>query len=665
LVFVNEQLMVAGLNFGATSHNLVIPMILLSFILGSQMILRPAPIFADHMVLPRGMSVPVFGLGIPGKTVEVEFAGYRSQTVVKPEGVWRLKLPRHAAGGPFVMKIKSAGHVTLISDIQLGDVWLISGQSNMEWPVSRSKEVDRMKANVDPSIRLFHVVRQSTEAPVREIRGNWTVGTKQSIGNWSGIGLAFAIELRKHIKVPVGLIQATWGGTRIEAWMSQKSLESDNRLKPMLDEYLANLTGFQTRLDNWQSQANAWDALNEKKDPGNTGFDKGYHRADFNDADWQDMALPEPWEQDESRDIDGASWYRYHFQLPVDWKGKGLRLELGFIGNDDMTYVNGLKVGGMFGKDKARSYYIGPGVVHEGGNVIAVRVWNRSGEGGILGPNLRLGPADGGAYLDLATTWKTKNELVIEPPVDDAKKRPLRPMGPGDRNAPAGAFSGMISPLIPYGIRGILWYQGENNIGHADEYKAAFPDLIKDWRERWKNPELPFFFVQLPGFARAGDQKKSDWADMRDAQLSGLNLPYVSMVVSIDQQDPDTIHPIKKYEIGKRLADLAAAQVYETGNFAFSPIVSTTKLNGANARVVFQNAYRGLKTSDGKPIRGFEVMDSGGGWHEAQVQIISPAVIVSAVGIGVVKGVRYCWSDNPSGNLVNSAGLPAAPFMRF
>jgi sialate O-acetylesterase len=433
----------------------------------------------------------------------------------------------------------------------------------------------------------------------------------------------------------------------------------------MLDEYLANLTGFQTRLDNWQSQANAWDALNEKKDPGNTGFDKGYHRADFNDADWQDMALPEPWEQDESRDIDGASWYRYHFQLPVDWKGKGLRLELGFIGNDDMTYVNGLKVGGMFGKDKARSYYIGPGVVHEGGNVIAVRVWNRSGEGGILGPNLRLGPADGGAYLDLATTWKTKNELVIEPPVDDAKKRPLRPMGPGDRNAPAGAFSGMISPLIPYGIRGILWYQGENNIGHADEYKAAFPDLIKDWRERWKNPELPFFFVQLPGFARAGDQKKSDWADMRDAQLSGLNLPYVSMVVSIDQQDPDTIHPIKKYEIGKRLADLAAAQVYETGNFAFSPIVSTTKLNGANARVVFQNAYRGLKTSDGKPIRGFEVMDSGGGWHEAQVQIISPAVIVSAVGIGVVKGVRYCWSDNPSGNLVNSAGLPAAPFMRF
>ena len=534
----------------------------------------------------------------------------------------------------------------------------------MEWPVSRSKEVDKMKAEVDPSIRLFRVVKQSVEAPLREIRGTWAVGTKQTIGNWSGIGLAFAIEIRKAAKIPIGLIQATWGGTRIEAWMSEKSLESDKRLKPLLDEYISNLAGFQGRLDKWQAEANAWDTLNEKKDPGNNGFDKGWHRPEFKDADWQDLPLPEPWEQDEFRDVDGASWYRYHFQLPAEWKGKGLRLELGFIGNDDQTYVNGLKVGGSLGKDKPRSYYVGPGVIRDGENVIAVRVWNRSGEGGILGPNLKLGTVNGGAYIDLATTWKSKNELVIDPPEDIAKKRPLRPMGPGDRNAPAGAFSGMIAPLIPFGIKGILWYQGEGNIGQAEAYKTAFPTLIKDWRERWKNPELPFFFVQLPGFARAGNPKKSEWAEMRDAQLSGLNLPYVGMVVSIDQQDPDTIHPIKKYEIGKRLADLASAQLYQSGKFSFSPIVSTSKLNGSTARVVFQNAVRGLKTSDGKAVRGFEILDSGGGWHEAQVVIQSPAVIVSAPGIGVVKGVRYCWSDNPSGNLVNSVGLPATPFMR-
>jgi sialate O-acetylesterase len=639
-------------------------MILLSLILGSQMMLRPAPIFADHMVLPRGMSVPVFGLGIPGKTVEVEFAGFRSQTIVKPEGTWRLRLPKHAAGGPYDMRIKSAGQETVISDVLMGDIWLISGQSNMEWPVSRSKEVDKMKASVDPNIRLFRVVKQSVEAPLREIRGTWTVGSKQTIGNWSGIGMAFAIELRKTAKVPIGLIQATWGGTRIEAWMSQKSLESDKRLKPLIDDYMSNLRGFQARLDKWQGEANAWDALNEKKDPGNNGFDKGWHRPEFKDADWQDMSLPEPWEQDEFKDVDGASWYRYHFQLPIDWKGKGLRLELGFIGNDDQTYVNGLKVGGSVGKDKPRSYYIGPGVTREGENVLAVRVWNRSGEGGILGPNMKIGPIDGGAYIDLSTTWKSKNELVIDPPIEIEKKRPLRPMGPGDRNAPAGAFSGMIAPLIPYGIKGILWYQGEGNIGQAEEYKTAFPTLIKDWRERWKNPELPFFFVQLPGFARAGDPKKSEWAEMREAQLSGLNLPYVGMVVSIDQQDPDTIHPIKKYEIGKRLADLASAQVYQSGKYSFSPIVSTVKLNGSSARVVFQNSVRGLKTYDSKPVRGFEVMDSGGGWHEAQVVIQTPTVIVSATGIGVVKGVRYCWSDNPSGNLVNSVGLPATPFMR-
>lgn len=521
-----------------------------------------------------------------------------------------------------------------------------------------------MKAGVDPNIRLFRVVKQSVEAPLREIRGNWTVGTKQTVGNWSGIGLAFAIEVKKAAKVPIGLIQATWGGTRIEAWMSQKSLESDKRLKPLLDEYLSNLSGFQSRLDKWQTEANAWDVLNEKRDPGNMGFDKGWHRHEFNDTDWIDLSLPEPWEQDEFKDVDGASWYRYHFQLPTEWKGKGLRLELGFIGNDDQTYINGLKVGGTMGKDKPRAYYIGPGVVRTGENVIAIRVWNRSGEGGILGPNLKLGTVDGGAYIDLATTWKSKNELVIDPPDDETKKRPLRPMGPGDRNAPAGAFSGMISPLVPFGIKGVLWYQGEGNIGQAEAYKTAFPILIKDWRERWKSPTLPFFFVQLPGFARAGNPKKSEWAEMREAQLSGLNLAYVGMVVSIDQQDPDTIHPIKKYEIGRRLADLASAQVYESGKFSFSPYVSTSKLTGATARVVFQNAVRGLKTSDGKPVRGFEVMDSGGGWHEAEAVIQSPSVVVSAPGIGIVKGVRYCWSDNPNGNLVNSVGLPATPFSR-
>lgn len=639
-------------------------MVLASLLIGSQMMLRPAPIFADHMVLPRGTSVPVFGLGIPGKTVEVQFGGFKSQTIVQPEGTWSLKLPPREAGGPFTMTIKSAGQQTILSDILVGDVWLCSGQSNMEWPVSRSKEVDQMKAGVDSQIRMFRVVRQSTEAPLREIRGNWMVGSPTSIANWSGIGLAFAIELKSRIKVPVGLIQATWGGTGIEAWMSQRSLESDSKLKPILDEYLSKLPGFDQRLAKWQEEANAWDIINEKKDPGNAGSEKGWHRADFNDSDWSDIALPEPWEQDESKDVDGASWYRYHFKLPADWQGKGLRLELGFIGNDDMTYVNGLKVGATFGKNKSRSYYLGPGVLRDGENVIAVRVWNRSGEGGILGPNLKLGPTDGGAYMDLSTTWKTKNELVIDPPTDPANKRPIRPMGPGDRNAPSGAFSGMISPLIPYGIKGILWYQGENNVGQADFYREAFPALIKDWRQRWHKPELPFFFVQLPGFSRAGEPDKFQWAELRQAQLSGLNLPYVSMVVSIDQIDPDTIHPIKKYEIGKRLASLALAQVYGSGTYAFSPLVSSVKISGASARVVFQNAYRGLKSADGQPIYGFEVQDVDGEWHPANAKIQSPAVLVSAPGVSKIQRVRYCWRDNPRGNLANSAGLPATPFDR-
>lgn len=639
-------------------------MVIASLLIGSQMMLRPAPLFADHMVLPRGTNIPVFGLGVPGKTVDLQFGTTRVQTIVQPEGTWRLKLPPHGAGGPFTISIKSDGEEVKLYDVMVGDVWLCSGQSNMEWPVSRSKEVEQIRSKVNSNIRLFRVVRQSTEAPLREVRGNWVVGSKSTINNWSGIGTAFAIELQQKLKIPIGLIQATWGGTRIEAWMSEKSLESDARLKPLLDEYLSNLSGFQNRLEKWQAEVNTWDVANEKKDPGNLGFEKGWHRLDFNDKDWADVSLPEPWEQEELRDVDGASWYRFHFQMPEDWKGKGLRLELGQVGNDDMTYVNGLKVGGTFGKEKVRTYYVGPGVLNGGENVIAVRAWNRSGEGGLLGPVMRIGLPDGGNFLDLATTWKTKNELVIEPPLDPTKQRPIRPMGPGDRNAPAGAFSGMISPLIPFGIKGILWYQGEGNVGQSEAYKAAFPDLIQDWRARWKKNDLPFFFVQLPGFSRSGAKERSEWAEMRDAQMSGLNLPYVSMVVSIDQIDPDTIHPIKKYEIGKRLANLALAQTYGSVVYSFSPVVSAVKPIGNTVRVVFQNAYRGLKSADGQPIRGFEVQDASGEWHSANASISTPAVMISAAGISNIKGVRYCWSDNPRGNLANSAGLPAAPFSR-
>jgi sialate O-acetylesterase len=458
--------------------------------------------------------------------------------------------------------------------------------------------------------------------------------------------------------VPIGIIQASWGGTKIEAWMSQASLESHPKLRPIVDEYVASIGGYQNRLSDWQDKVNQWDATNEKKDSGNEGFEKGWSRREFDDSAWSEVALPTPWEQIEGRDVDGAVWYRHQFNLPAEWKGKGLRLELGFVGTDDSAYVNGLKVGGTLGRFKPRAYYLGPGVLRPGENVIAIRVWNRSGEGGLLGPDIKLTSVDGGASLDLNTTWKTRNERVIEPPAAEEERRPVRPMGPGDRNAPSGAFHGMIAPLIPYGIKGIIWYQGEANVGKAELYKSLFPTMVNDWRKRWNDPLLPFFFVQLPGFGKTPDPSKAEWAELREAQESALGLKMTGMAPSIDLGDAETIHPLRKREVGRRLAGFALSRVYRKGTPSFCPTVLSAKKEGIRVRVVFQDVYGSLKTRDGGETSGIEVLGEDGTWVKATGQILRNQLLVS----GSWRGVRYLWSDNPTGNLVNAFGLPVAPF---
>ncbi len=620
--------------------------------------MRPAALFTDHMVLPRNISVPVFGLGVPGSTVEVEFGVFRAQTLVKPEGVWRLKMPPAVAGGPYKLKIRSGGQEVVVNDVLVGDVWLAAGQSNMEWPVARCREADELKKEITSQIRLFKVTQNSTDAPAREVRGAWTVGSRAEVTKWSAIATSFALEIRKSVKVPIGIIQATWGGTRIESWMSQSSLEKDTRLKPIVDEYISGLSGFRQRLSEWQEAVNQWDAANEKRDPGNENYDKGWAKRDFDDSAWSNIALPATLEQIEGREVDGGIWYRHHFNLPPEWKGKGLRLELGYIGTDDAAYVNGLKVGGSTGRYKSRAYFVGPGVLRDGDNVIAVRVWNRSGEGGLLGPDLKVTSVDGGTSIDLNTTWLYRPERLIEPPVDEAERRPVRPMGPGDRNAPSGAFHGMIAPLIPYGIKGILWYQGEANVGAAETYRAAFPAMLNDWRERWKEPLLPFFYVQLPGYGRTQNPELATWAELREAQESLLNLKFTGMAPTIDLGDPETIHPLRKREVGRRLAGFALSRVYKRGTPSFCPTVSNTKKNATRHEIVFQDVYAGLKTRDEGPIKGVETLDSNGTWRPfvptlERNRLVFPSDVVAA---------RYLWADNPTGNLVNSAGLPVAPF---
>ena len=627
--------------------------------------LRLSSLFTDHMVLQRSQTICVKGYARPSAKVQVQFAEEIGSTVADSLGNWSIKFKPRPAGGPFTLLAKSGKEAVSASDILVGEVWVCSGQSNMEWPVAKCAEADEIRKNISPKIRLFKVKQVSSEFEKPEVQGEWNVGDPKGINRWTGVGTSFAIDLHSKLQVPIGIIQATWGGTRIESWMSTRALNRVAVLQPLIQDYRLRQTNFADKLAKWQAEANAWDALNEKQDTGNEGYDKGWAKLGFDDSSWNRSSLPGSWESEEGREVDGAIWYRKQFQIPQEWTGKGLRIRLGFVGTDDQTYVNGLKVGSTLNKDSLRAYYIGPGVLKEGINQIAIRVWNRSGEGGVLGPTLDIAPAEATSPMSLAGEWKSKVEKLIEVSDREYEARPIRPLGPGDRNALAGAYNGMISPIQFLPIKGVLWYQGEANVDRPDQYAPAFNALIDSWRKEWLRPSLPFLYVQLPGFNVKDIPTKNSltWARLRQSQDAGLDRSYTGMVVTTDLSDPNTIHPTKKLEVGRRLANLALNRAYEKSTNSFFPLASSFKVIGPTVRVIFQNTYGDLLLEPTQNQAGFELLDSTGKWQPALAMVEGRGINVSSKLVDSPKGVRYNYSDNPIGKLRGGTGLPAAPFI--
>jgi sialate O-acetylesterase len=622
---------------------------------------RVSPIVGDHAVLQRLQPIYFQGYAPPGAKVIAQLGNQKVETDTSPDGSWSAKFQPLPAGGPYTFTATSAGKSISIKDLLVGELWLAAGQSNMEWPVAKSLESDEMRKLISPQIRLFRVKQVSSDTPQDEVKGDWSVGTPKNCNRWSGIATSFAVDMQKRLGVPVGIIQSTWGGTRIEAWMSTRSLNRIPVLEPLIREYRSGLEGFEERLENWKAEVSHWDAQNEKKDPGNEGFSRGYAKADFDDRNWNDVSLPGAWELEEGREIDGGIWYRKSFELPTEWQNKALRLRLGFVGTDDQTYVNGLKVGATSNKDRLRSYFVGPGVLRQGKNEIAVRVWNRAGEGGILGPTLDIGPIDQDTTLSLVGQWKFKVETLIEVSDKEFEARPVRPMGPGDRNALAGPYNGMISPLQKLPIRGVLWYQGESNTDRPDLYGVTFKAMIESWRKDWQQPKLPFLYVQLPSFQVKDPALKgrNTWARIRLGQDKGLDLNDTGMVVTTDLSDPTTIHSPKKREVGARLFRLALTKVYGKPVQSNFPSASSFKNVNGEIRIAFQNTYGSL-SSTGK---GFELLGGDGKWYPAQSRTEGTNIKVFSPAVSSPKGVRYNFDDVPSGDLRNAAGLPAGAFL--
>lgn len=628
-------------------------------------------IIGDHMVLQRGQKIPVWGWADPGEKVSVSAAGQEQSATADKQGNWRIALAPIDAVGAIDLTITGANTIKL-SDVLVGEVWVCSGQSNMEMQTQQAMNAEKELAGAnDAELRLFHVQNAAFELPQKDVKGQWEICTPKSAAPFSAVGYFFGRELRQKLKAPVGLIESNWGGTPAESWTDRDTLKGDPAFAKIVKDHEAALAAYPEAKKQYDQAVHEWKDKVEVKDPGNTKFTEGWAKIGFDDSGWKTMPVPSHWEQSAKLNIDGAVWFRKDVELPVDWEGKDLELSLGQIDDADATYFNGEQVGDT-GGDLAilvhRKYRIPARVVKAMKNVIAVRVFDRRGDGGLVGTpaELMLRPADDHEALKpiaLAGDWRYTVEYQSEP--KPALPPPPEPQHPNWAWAPSNLYNGMIHPIVPFAIKGVIWYQGESNAVRAGEYEHLLSSMIGGWRKAWEQGDFPFLIVQIANFmapATQPVQENSNWAPLREAQAGvASKVPNTGLAVTIDIGDAVNIHPVNKQEVGWRLS-LAAMKVAYGQSLVFSgPTYKSMSVEGNKIVLSFDNVAGGLKAK-GDGLTGFAIAGKNGKWHHADATIDGATVSLSSKDVQEPTGVRYDWADNPDGNLYNSDDLPAVPF---
>ncbi len=630
-------------------------------ILGPQN-LKLNALFSDGMIFQENAVDPIFGMAAPGASVKVNLGDKDYVAQAKSSGFWSVSVPIPASGPAFSFDVTSGNERVTVKGARAGEVWLASGQSNMEFMEIQADDYDLARQQADPNVCMFNVKKTTAETPIHDVQGVWESSSANNISHFSAVGLSFAREISNRLQVPVGIINASWGGTPAEAWLSEEALAKDPVTKPILDKYLTDLKYYSSRKTAYDVAMQMW--LTGKSGTDNQGFQNGWVLNVFNDSDWKSVAAGQSATQILGRDYLGSVWYRKVVTVPDEWYGQPLKLDLATLGAYDITYFNGVRVGmtPQTATDPAhltREYAIAPGLVHKGPNLIAVRVFNADGPVGMTGPadEMRLMLPDESATLPLNGEWK----FNIEQELDPNTPRPHLPNGPGNPTSPCELFNGMIAPIIPFRVKGAIWYQGESNVGNSAVYSHLFPNLIQDWRSRWPQSELPFYYVQLANYMPVqADPGESSWANIREIQAKAMGIPHTGMAVSIDLGAPDDIHPKNKREIGKRLALWALGSTYQVPVLYASPFFKSMQILDSRALITFSNGS--LTTNDDKPPRGFAVAGADHKFFKADAVVSGSVVTVSAPEVLRPVAVRYAWADNPDVNLVNRIGLPAAPF---
>jgi len=647
-------------------------------------------IISNHMVLQKSANVPIWGKADPGEEITVTLGQQAKQTKTDSAGKWKVELNlAQSPSGP-VDLIVSGRNLIKITDVLVGEVWLASGQSNMELTLKNTIDAEKEIAqSANPELREFHVKNKASPVPLEECEGQWVIAGPDTSGGFSGVGYYFAKKIQHDLRVPVGIIHSSWGATPVEAWTSRPSLNKVPALKATTERhieedriYADDKKEFAPAMETWLKQHGREDRL--------VGDIHAFADLGISTQSWIPVQVTGPVSAP-GLPLTGAIWLRREYAVTaeqIQQMGQthhGLGLDFGDVTGFETIYWNGEKIGETTvetypGHNHQHHYNVPTDRIKEGANVLALRIFAPVTPPAFIF-NAQHPPAA------LSGNWFAKVEFALpdltQAVVASAPKSPVIPWPPqkfGSYN-----FNGMINPLLPYAIKGAIWYQGEGNVTRAYQYRTAFPLLVEDWRQHWARTELPFYFCQLANFyEKATVPGDNDLAELREAQSMTLRLPHTGQAVLIDIGEANDIHPRNKKDAGERLALIALAKDYGKAVTYSGPVYAFMKTEGDKICLTFTHADQGLvakplsptydvrtlenktalvvRNSPHSELEGFTICGVDRKWVWADAKIKDSTVVVWAKDVLNPVAVRYAWSDNPTCNLYNGAGLPASPF---
>lgn len=622
------------------------------------------PCIGENAVFQRGRPIPIFGESPPTAGIQVKWKGEQYQTQADGQGKFQLLLPAEPAGGPHRLEIITADTVFIFSNILTGDVWLASGQSNMEWTLRKSAGGAAEITGPDiPGIRFFTAPHTMAFRPQDQLAepAQWQPASGDARGDFSGAAYFFAKKVHQETGIPIGIIHSSWGGTMIEAWMSEAALRPFETYNFELDKIKAFTMPLQEMERQAQTLFQEWKATYYKKD---VGLDERWYERQSDHSAWKPLQVPGYWEDQlpEYANFDGPMWYRRTFDVPKSFLPHDIRLWLSQIDDHDMCWINGQFIGETFFSKSWTNYLIPQGLLKEKDNEIVLRVYDMDGKGGLTGLDSYFDFYPEG---DRSVRARLNGAWLIRPGTrfDSPYPVPLSFTKFNPNDLPTLLYNSMIYPFKNIPIAGALWYQGESNKVNAFHYRELLPAMIEDWRKLWQTPELPFYFVQIANYGPLSKEtEESASAEVRESQFLTRSVPHTGMACTIDIGDPEDIHPLNKRDVGERLARHALKNQYgQTGLVTDGPVYRRHVRRGNRLLLAFEHAG-GLHTRDGQTPTAFEIAAEDGPFRRAKAMLKNGQITLWHPEVKKPAHIRYAWGESPEVNLFNDAGLPAYPF---